>query len=128
MFTLQQLISAGLPAVDTDGNDENAATQFSRELTPAEWKTYLAIANPDLANMLQAKTDALNIPSWATWTQAEFLTWYNANISPAQVTAVANLADAKVVMAAMSVELKALGQMVIAQRMMLKQVLKMLGQ
>jgi hypothetical protein len=127
MFTLQQLQSAGLPAVSTDGNDEKAATQFSRELTPAELKIYLGIANPDLANMQQAKIDATVIPNWATWTQAEFLTWYNANISPTQVTAVASLADAKVVMAAMSLELKALGQMVIAQRMMLKQILKQEG-
>jgi hypothetical protein len=47
MFTLQQLLDAGLPAVSTDGNDAGAETQFERELTQAEWLTYLSIADPE---------------------------------------------------------------------------------
>jgi hypothetical protein len=127
MFSLQQLLDAGLPAVATDGNDAQAATQFSRSLTPAEWLIYLGIADPERGKMFQAKVDAVNIPNWATWTQAEFLTWYNANISPTQVNAEASLADAKVVQLAMSAELKALGQMVIAQRDMLAFLLNRLS-
>ena len=124
MFTLQQLLDAGLPAVATDGNDALANTQFERALTDAEWQTYLGIAHSEHAKALQGKADAVNIPQWATWTQAQFLTWYNANISPTQVNAEATLADAKVVQLAMSAELKALGQMVIAQRDMLAFLLK----
>lgn len=124
MFTLQQLLDANLPAISTDGKDAMAATQFSRELTSVEWLTYLNIADPKRAKQLQADTDIRNIPSWATWTQAEFLSWYNANISPTQINAEASLADAKVVQLAMSAELKALGQMVIAQRDILLQLMK----
>lgn len=47
MFTLQQLLDANLPAVSTDGNDAEAATKFQRELTQAEWLTYLSIADPE---------------------------------------------------------------------------------
>jgi hypothetical protein len=43
MFTLQNLLDAGLPALTTDGIE---LTQFARELTPAEWLTYLSIADP----------------------------------------------------------------------------------
>lgn len=119
MFTLQNLLDAGLPAVSTDGNDAIAATQFARELTPTEWLIYLSIADPVRHKMNQGKADVGNIPNWATWTQAQFLTWYNANISPTQINAEVTLADAKVVQLAMSAELKALGQMMIAQRDML---------
>lgn len=54
-FTLQQLLDASLPAVSTDGNGENALTEFSRSLTPAEWNTYLTIADPERAEYQQLK-------------------------------------------------------------------------
>lgn len=124
MFTLQELLAAGLPAVSTDGNDAQAATQFSRELTLVEWQAYLSIANPVQHKMSQGKIDIANIPNWATWTQAQFLTWYNTNVSPTQINAEASLADAKVVQLAMSAELKALGQMAIAQRDVIAYILQ----
>jgi hypothetical protein len=127
MFTLQQLLEAGLPAAATDGKDALANTQFTRPLTAEEWQTYLGIAHPEHAKMIQGKSDSANIPNWATWTQAQFLTWYNANISPTQVNAEVTLNDAKVVQLAMSAELKALGQMVIAQRDMLAFILQKLS-
>ena len=61
MFTLQQLLNAGLPAISTDGNDARANTEFSRGLTDAEWITYQNIANPDegayLTNRAQLKAE-----------------------------------------------------------------------
>ena len=123
-FTLQQLLDVGLPAIETDGNDDKAATQFSRSLTSSEWQQYLSVSNPEIYKAVLARADIGNIPSWSIWTQAQFLSWYNANISPTQINAEASLADAKVVQLAMSVELKALGQMVIAQRDLLLQIAK----
>lgn len=57
-FTLQRLIDAGLPATSTDGNGANAATKFSRTLTPAEWQMYLFISNPTAVRQLAAKLNA----------------------------------------------------------------------
>lgn len=126
MFTLQNLLDVGLPAVATDGNGQKAATQFSRALTSQEWQLYLSIADPERASMLQARIDLGNVPNWATWTQAQFLAWYDANISSSQINAEASLADAKIVQLAMSAELKALGQMIIAQRDMLIRIFQKL--
>ena len=105
MFTLQQLLSAGLPAVSTDGNDAKAITEFSRTLTPAEWITYLGIADPNQARQIAARTTAKNIPNWALWTQQDWLNYFGSNLSDteidAQVNTITTLATAKVVIAIM---------------------------
>lgn len=76
-FTLQQLIDAGLPAVSTDGLDAEANTQFSRSLTPAEWQTYLTIADPDRAawsGEYQTALDQLDtIANYAAPTNAQVI-------------------------------------------------------
>jgi len=116
MFTLQDLLNAGLPAVSTDGNGPNAATRFERELTAAEWLTYLSIADPVRARQVASKTTAKNIPNWATWTQTDWATWRDANVSATQIDAIGNLADAKVMLNKMSVVLDSLAKMEIALR------------
>ncbi len=80
-FTLQDLTNAGLPAVSTDGNNSKASTQFSRELTPAEWQTYLSIADSDQAKKLQAVIDLGDVTNLLmTITQTDYDTWCNNNL------------------------------------------------
>jgi len=63
-----------------------------------------------------AKTTAKNIPNWATWTQEQWATWRDANISAAQITAIGSLADAKVMLGRMATVLDSLAKMEIALR------------
>ena len=95
----------------------------SIESTISNAQALAGLANPEtageiasLVRLAAARGVAAAVPNYATWTQAQFLTWYNANISPTQINAVSTLAQAKVVMLAMSVELKALAQLIIAAR------------
>lgn len=116
MFTLQQLLDAGLPAVSTDGNGTEAETIFTRTLTPTEWQTYLSIADPSRVRQEAAEDAVRNIPGWATWSEAEALDWWNTNLSDAQVDAVANLADAKVILKRQNAAIRAMARMLIAMR------------
>ena len=89
MFTLQDLLNAGLPAVSTDGNDTQANTQFSRPLTPAEWLTYLSIADPERGNYLSNQQEIRNDAETAISSLNTFID--NATPTNAQVIAVAKL-------------------------------------
>lgn len=62
-----------------------------------------------------AKTQAASIPNWATWTEAQALAWHDANIGNA-IAPIANLADAKAVLAQVAAENRALVRMVLALR------------
>lgn len=116
MFTLQNLLDAGLPASSTDGNGADAITHFTRELTAPEWRVYLSIADPQRARQEGAEGAVRNIPGWATWNEAEALAWLNNNLSDAQVDLVANLADARALMKKQNTAIKAMAQMLIALR------------
>jgi hypothetical protein len=116
MFNLQQLIDVGIPAISTDGNDAKAITQFSRELTPAEWLAYLRIADPEQARQMDARATAKNIPSWATWSQSDWAAWRDSNISATQINAIANLTEAKAMLNKMSTVIDSLAKMEIAMR------------
>jgi hypothetical protein len=63
-----------------------------------------------------ARTAAANIPNWATWTQTELQTWYDANLGNGNVDNITNLADAKVFMKKQNAAILRLAQMVIALR------------
>lgn len=63
-----------------------------------------------------AKITAKAIPNWATWTQQDWATWRDANVSVTQINAVASLADAKVIMNKMATVLDSLAKMEIALR------------
>lgn len=56
------------------------------------------------------------IPGWATWSEAEALDWWTTNLSDAQVDAVANLADAKVILKRQNTAIRAMARMLIAMR------------
>ena len=58
MFTLQDLLNAGLPAISTDGKGFSANTTWSRTITATEYQTYLTICAPLVAKMNAAKPNA----------------------------------------------------------------------
>jgi hypothetical protein len=63
-----------------------------------------------------AESNARNVPSWATWTETQVVDWWNTNLSDAQVDAIANLADAKILMKKQNAGIKAMARMLIAIR------------
>lgn len=56
------------------------------------------------------------IPNWARWTQVDWTTYYNANISATQVNAITNIATAIVVLNKMSTIMDGMAKMIIAIR------------
>jgi len=115
-FTLQDLLNAGLPAISTDGNNGNASTQFSRPLTIAEIQTYLEISDPAAARSNSAGGDFAAIPNWATWSVSDFQTWWDANLSDAQVDALAIPAGAKTIMKAQNAAILREGKAIIIMK------------
>ena len=67
-------------------------------------------------NYLSAETNAKNIPSWSTWSEADALSWIDSHISNTQIDAIGSLADAKVVMKDQSQVMRAMVRMMIALR------------
>jgi hypothetical protein len=116
MFTLQDLINVGLPAVSTDGNEATADTLFSRELTAAEWQTYLSISDPDQAKQIAARAVAKAIPSWATWTQAEWQTYFVANLADTEADLVTSIAIARIMIKRQNTVINAMAKMLMAIR------------
>lgn len=82
----------------------------------AIWQSECQAEQAILQAQEMAKTNAAAIPNWATWTQADFQTWYNANISPTQINAITSLAEAKPILLKQSAAIEALAKMVIAIR------------
>lgn len=85
----------------------------------AIWPTIeaeLAALKSDQQRQQLAKMVAAAIPNWATWTQADFQAWYDANISPTQINAVTTLAEARPILLKQSAAIEALAKMVIAIR------------
>jgi hypothetical protein len=125
MFTLQDLINAGLPAVSTDGNNSSASTQFSRELTALEWQTYLTIADPDKATKIQAMIDAAGLGNWWTWNKTQLDTWCDNNFqTDAQIDAFAIPAGLKTNMKALNLLGRNIGKLLIAIRDVIKWMVK----
>lgn len=63
-----------------------------------------------------AQVNAKAVPGWASWDEAQFLSWFGSNLSDAQVDAVANLADAKVMLKKQNAAIRAMGRLLIALR------------
>lgn len=119
-FTLQDLTNAGLPASSTDGNNSSAQTVFSRTLTPAEWLTYLSIADPDKYKLLTAKTDMTNVPNWATYTQTQYQSWWDSKLADSIVDGFAIPANVKVMLKDQNLAILRIGQLIIAIRDIIK--------
>lgn len=63
-----------------------------------------------------AERQVRNIPGWATWSEADALAWWNANLSDAQVDAIGNLADAESMLKKQNAGFKAMARLLIAIR------------
>lgn len=131
-----EIKSAGLPLETMSLPEGNAPEYFlprcikfpevwvvmSRDLTGPETTTLngiLAAHDPvDYPVLVAAgaEASAAAIPNWATWTTAQWTAYFNANISGTQVSAIASLADAKVVLGKMSTVIDSLAKMEIALR------------
>jgi hypothetical protein len=94
--------------VQVDGSDTAGVTAIYNAHTGLPYASEL--------RALGARAIAKAIPSWASWAQSDFTTWFNANISATQINAEATLADAKVVQIKQSNAIQALGQMLIEIR------------
>lgn len=114
MSLQDDLIAAGLPVSGTAV--QGTTVLFTRPLTQQETLVYERIINPAEYRRAAARVDANAIPNWATWAQADWDTYFNANLANSNVTAIANLADAKVMLAKQNAVINALAKMVIAVR------------
>ena len=117
MSLLTDLQAAGLPVLfATDGYN----AMFSRGLTDAENEIYLNILFPQRAAQIargaNAKGIAKAIPNWATWTQAEWQTFFDANLSTTQVASVIDLASARAMLNKQNLVIQNLVKMVLAIR------------
>jgi hypothetical protein len=65
-------ITKRMVRVDSVLSDEQIISALSLAATPSELST--------LTRLSSSKTNAKNIPSWATWDEASALTWGNTNI------------------------------------------------
>lgn len=68
------------------------------------------------ARLTAARAAAGAIPSWATWAQADWTTYYSANISATQINAITTLAEAKAMLLKMSNVINNIAQLEIALR------------
>ena len=89
-------------------NNTNGVTAIYNAHTGFPYPAEIRLAN--------SRATAKAIPNWVSWSQADWITWYNANISPTQINAVTNIATAIVVLRAMGSAINALAQMAIAVR------------
>ena len=68
------------------------------------------------AKLKQARTTAKAIPSWYTWTQAEWQTYFTANLGDAEVDKVTTIALARVALKRQNLVILNLTKLVLAMR------------
>jgi len=117
MSLFTDLQAVGLPVqFATDG----VGATFSRTLDDHEFELYLDILFPNRpaqrARLAAAKPYAKNIPNWSTWTQAQLLTWWNANLADSIVDGFAIPAGVKSMLKAQNAAILRIAQMEIALR------------
>jgi len=114
----QKCLMAGIPVIDADDILESA--NFSRPMTDAERLKWIDIVDEAgisaRARHKQARITVAAIPSWATWTQADWQTYFNANLSDAEVDKVATIAQARVALKRQNLVILNLVKMVLALR------------
>lgn len=121
MSLFTDLQSAGLPVVsatDTPGNPRQAT--FSRSLNDDEDEIYLNLLFPFRQIQKQrkaaAKPYAKSIPNWSTWTQEQWQSYWDANLSDPEVDLVTSLAAVRVMQKRQNAIIKAQGKALIALR------------
>ena len=90
-------------------------------LTDAEIETILAtLISPAETNAItrrqNARIIAKAIPNWATWTQADWQTYFDANLSDAQADLVTSFAAARVMIKRQNLVIEKLVKLVFAMR------------
>lgn len=113
MTVYDDLLAAGLPVIDAE---PGVTPHFSRPLTLAEEDILASIVNKPAVRQKQAKITAKSIPQWATWTQEDWMTYFNANLSDSEADLVTSLAAARVMIKRQNLVIKNLVKMVIAMR------------
>ena len=113
MTLYDQLLAAGLPVVSAEWG---VTPLFSRPLTQAEQDTLDSIFNKPFYREKQSRITAKNIPAWATWTQDDWMAYFNANLSDSEADLVTSLATARVMIKRQNLVIKNLVKMVIAIR------------
>lgn len=113
MTMLDDLIAAGLPAIDAV---PGSTPHFSRLLTLEEEVVRDSIVNKRAFRERSARLTAAAVPNWATWSQADWESYFNANLASGNVTSIANLADAKAMLTKQNTVINALAKIVLAMR------------
>lgn len=103
-------------------------TAVTLPATAAKAATAIEILNPEATTQFkqqtaqifnrfdQSKTNAANIPNWATWTQAEWTAFFDTNLSDAQAELVTNITTAKVMIKRQNEVINAMAKMLMALR------------
>jgi hypothetical protein len=114
---LSKLQAASLPVVDAD---DGGSASFSRTLTDTERETLRGIIDPltiPVTNRFkQSRITTKAIPNWATWTQADWDTYFAANLSTTQMNAVSSTAQIRAMMNKQNLVIQNLVKLVIALR------------
>lgn len=117
-----ELRAAGIPIDGVGLTDGVVRVDYKPEATQQQKDLAVTIIQNhdpnDLVLIRQnaAETLAASIPNWAGWSVQDWANYYSANISSTQINAVANLADAKVIMNKMATVIDSLAKMEIALR------------
>lgn len=74
----EKLITANLPVLGQA--EEGVTVCWTRPLNEQEADVAESIINPAVYRRDHARVAANNIPNWATWTEAQVLAWFAANI------------------------------------------------
>lgn len=127
MTLLEKLLAAGLPIANAteDGVVSGisgvvmTSEQFRQmndvcmeHLHPAEHAVTARVRNRQATAHAAAKA----IPNWASWTQAQWQTYFNANLSDTEADTVTSLATARVMIKRQNLVILNLVKMVIALR------------
>lgn len=127
MTTLaEKLQAAGLPfvsateagSVDCAGltvtpEQREAITEIIMEhLDPLGYAKFVRVRNRLTASKIAAKA----IPNWATWTQQEWTTYFNSNLSDSEADLVTSIAAARVMFKRQNLVINNLTKMVLALR------------
>ena len=114
---LQKLQAAGLPVSTADDSGD---CTFWRAFTPAEQILFNDIIDPSQASararLAQSRVTAKAIPSWSTWTQAEWQTYFDTNLSTTQVATVTTIAIARTMLNRQNLVIQNLVKLVLAMR------------
>lgn len=127
MTLYEKLIAAGLPiesATEDGAVSGLPGVQMTAEhirllndvcfehFHPAEYAVMVRARN----RLTAAKVTVKAIPNWATWDQAQWQTYFTANLSDAEADLVTSLAAARVMIKRQNTVINALAKMVLAIR------------